>query len=423
MVAHSRVVKLFGPLSANLQFRRYFLGEALSNVGDWFTYVAMATLAATSSSQAENLSVVFLSQTLPRVLSSPLGGWIADRFNRRTVSLVVMILRALIVFAMAYVAKRHGVGLALQSLHILRMALGAVSDASTRAALPTWIGRENIGDANRILGGAWSLWLGLGVTLGAWCTAFFGVSISFIVDALSFVASALAFASLPNVETVTAPKVENESASAAPEVSRSELWQSFRENHELALFSCARMSVAFASSAGFLALGVSAAKGHSSSTAAGFLGGYFLVRAIGNGAGAAWKGLGSSYKQLVRTGVVAGVIGVGGVLMIAQWSEYLLAIAIGAFAWGWGMGAHWTLACTQIQQRSPDHVVGRWLSMDLFVFTTAQASATLLATVMGRWVGALRVGVPCGLAAISLVIWWVMARQIAPTTGEIRPST
>ncbi len=400
-------------LFTNAHFRRYFFGEALSNIGDWFTYVAMATLAATSSAQVENLSIVFLSQTLPRVLSSPIGGWIADRFNRRSVLLIVLFLRGILVFAMAYVASRSGAGIALHSLHITRMALGAVSDAAARAAMPTWLGRENIADANRVLGGAWSLWLAIGVSVGAWCTALWGVSVSFVVDAFSFFLSALAFSFLPSIQTVTAATAA-EVTKGSPS-SRSELVVSYRAQPELLLFACARVSVAFASSAGFLALGTSAAKGHSARLAAGYLGGYFLVRAIGNGAGSAWRGFGSahgSYVQLVRTGIFAGVVGVAGVALIAGFSGYLLAIVLGSFAWGWGMGAHWTLACTQMQQRSPDHVVGRWLSVDLFAFTAAQATATLVATIAGRFVPALSVWIPCAMAGISLLVWFIAARRI-----------
>ncbi len=403
-------------------FRRYFVADALSNVGDWFTYVAMATLAATASSttaQAENLSVVFLSQTLPRVLSAPMAGWICDRFDRKTVLLLVLWLRSALVLLMAWVAFRSGACVWLHALHVLRMALGAVTDGASRAALVGWVGRDLIAASNRVLGGAWSVWLAIGVTLGALCTARFGAPAAFVIDALSFALSALVFATLAT--TRQAQRVESHdgvvdqeaqlSANMQADHWSSRWWQTARDNPQLMLFSWARLSVALASSAGFLAMGASASRGRTASGTAGLLGGYFLLRAVGNGLGAAWRGFGASPAQLVSTGVLAGIVGIAGVVMITQNTANILAICIGAVAWGWGMGAHWTLACTQLQLRSANHVLGRWLSMDLFVFTSGQAFATLSATLLGRAMPAMRVWTPAVLGAIALALWWIAARR------------
>ena len=91
-------------LARNPGFRRLWSGDVISLFGDWFTYVAVGTLVVEGSQGLLAVAVVLLGHTLPRGVLGPLAGRIADRHDRRTIMVVVSLLRALSVGGMMLAA-------------------------------------------------------------------------------------------------------------------------------------------------------------------------------------------------------------------------------------------------------------------------------------------------------------------------------
>ena len=127
-------------------FRRLWCGNSVSLLGDWFTYVAVGTLAV-SDGTLWAVAVVLLAHTLPRAVFSPLAGRLADRVDRRTLVIGFSVLRAAIVAAMI-VAVDAGALAAVQVLLFVRMALGAFVDPAASAALPQLVPAAGVGPAN-----------------------------------------------------------------------------------------------------------------------------------------------------------------------------------------------------------------------------------------------------------------------------------
>lgn len=65
------------------QFRRIWIGEFISSVGSGMTAFAMAIYVYQMTKSATMVSLVALFAFLPTVLLSPLGGILADRYDRR----------------------------------------------------------------------------------------------------------------------------------------------------------------------------------------------------------------------------------------------------------------------------------------------------------------------------------------------------
>jgi MFS family permease len=78
-----------------LQYRNYclfFLGQGTSLIGTWMQRVATAWLVYRLTNSAVLLGVVGFVSQIPTFILSPLGGVIADRWNKKNIFLVTQVL-------------------------------------------------------------------------------------------------------------------------------------------------------------------------------------------------------------------------------------------------------------------------------------------------------------------------------------------
>lgn len=84
-------------------FRRLWAVTALCAVGDWLSLLALSALATqlTSGYQAQSFALggVVATKLLPAMLLGPLGGALADKFDRRKVMVICDVLRATLFFS------------------------------------------------------------------------------------------------------------------------------------------------------------------------------------------------------------------------------------------------------------------------------------------------------------------------------------
>jgi len=76
-------------LRTNRDLRILFIAQNLSYIGDWFTFVALAGLVQDVTDSALLVSLLLVAFSLPSFLASPIGGPVADRYDRRTVLVIV----------------------------------------------------------------------------------------------------------------------------------------------------------------------------------------------------------------------------------------------------------------------------------------------------------------------------------------------
>jgi MFS family permease len=78
------------PALAELQFRRYFIGQSIALVGGFAHNVALTWLAYRLSGSTLVLGIVGFATMAPTLLVSPVAGLFADRFPRRRLLLIVL---------------------------------------------------------------------------------------------------------------------------------------------------------------------------------------------------------------------------------------------------------------------------------------------------------------------------------------------
>src|SRR5688572_20458521 len=83
----------FLTLLRNANFRNLFFGQLISQVGDYFAFLGISivvatTMASTDAEATAAVSVVMISIGLPRLIFGILSGVFVDRWDRRMIMLV-----------------------------------------------------------------------------------------------------------------------------------------------------------------------------------------------------------------------------------------------------------------------------------------------------------------------------------------------
>ncbi|WP_434451657.1 bifunctional MFS transporter/dTMP kinase [Lentzea sp. E54] len=90
-------------------FRRLWLVTYLCSVGDWLSLLALTGLVSEMMNsyqwQSFALSLVVLTQLLPGILFAPIGGVLADKFDRRKVMVVCDVLRGSLFISIALIGS------------------------------------------------------------------------------------------------------------------------------------------------------------------------------------------------------------------------------------------------------------------------------------------------------------------------------
>lgn len=176
-------------LRTNRDFRALFVSQIISLGGDWFATVALLGIVGELSSRPSLAkSLVFVAQSLPAFLVTPLAGPVADRYNRKKVMLVVAVVSS--IAALGFLAIGPGriwVAYACQSV---LTALSAFSGPASQAAVANLVEPEDLPTAMSTLGATWGTMLAVGASVGGLFTKFFGRRASFIADAVSFAVAA-----------------------------------------------------------------------------------------------------------------------------------------------------------------------------------------------------------------------------------------
>lgn len=183
-------VGYFELVRTNANFRRLWLGDVASHLGDWFNTIAIYTLIERLTGSPLALGLVFITKSLPFALASPLAGLIADRVNRRHLMIVADILRALIVLGLVFVHEPDQV-IWIYVLGALQMVVGAVFIPARSASIPNITSSRELLTANALSAATWSALLALGAAAGGFVTELIGEHAVFVIDSATYLVSAV----------------------------------------------------------------------------------------------------------------------------------------------------------------------------------------------------------------------------------------
>jgi MFS family permease len=216
-------------LRRNQSFRRLWIGQVISELGNWFNFIAALGLVRVVSNAAPEVTTLLLIfRLVPFTLFSPLAGAFVDRWSRRTVMLVTDLLRVVIALGFLLVRRPQDLWIAYLCTALLAF-FGAFFEAAKNAAVPNITGERDLLAGNALMFSSRFLLMSLGAALGGWTSSKVGYESAFIINALSFLLSAYSVWLVPDEETRQKPSAEIEASDVTKPSVFGGYWSDIRE--------------------------------------------------------------------------------------------------------------------------------------------------------------------------------------------------
>jgi MFS family permease len=373
-------------LRANRNFRRLWYGQIVSQLGDWLDNIALFTLLLKLTGSGQAVGLLFLVEFLPGAIIGPFAGVLVDRLPRKLVLIASDIVRAAVVLLFLLVDGPEDLWL-LYSAVAVKFTMAAFFEPARSAIIPSICRREELVAANAISGATWSAMLALGAAIGGLVAGTLGVQAAFLLDAASFLLSALLIATVRVAGTGQSAGAEARTATSLG-VSVGAVLGELREGFGYVLRHYEVAWLTFTKALWSLGGGVLLLLtlfgrelfplGRDGAISIGLL---YAARGIGTFAGpfVALR-LGGDGEQFLRRaiGVAFAITGVG--YMLSSGAPTLAVAALCIFFAHTGGSIQWVFSTALLQARVPNRLLGR-------VFATEFASFTLTTALSAYAVG------------------------------------
>ncbi len=181
--------RTFSSLRTHYNYRLYFSGQFLSQIGTWLQSAAMAWLVLQLTHSAIAVGLLAFWQFGPYAVLGLFGGAISDRLDHRVTLIATQIALAVCSAIMAALTLTHVVTVwEAYAIAALRGLVLILNNPSRQAFIFQMVGREELPNAialNSSLANATRI---LGPGIGGLLIAAFGVGICFSIDAVSYIA-------------------------------------------------------------------------------------------------------------------------------------------------------------------------------------------------------------------------------------------
>jgi len=393
-------------LRQNPAFTRLYVAQLASFAGDWFATVALLGLALEFTGSAAVASLVLVLQTGGFAAASPLAGILADRLDRRRLLIAADLARVPI--ALGFLLARGPDTLWIALVCVALLAVGAAFfEPTSSAALPNLVDRERLPEANVLIGSAWGTMLAVGAALGGLVAVTLGRDVAFVINALSFLASAgLIYGIRGSLQERQGPV----GGGAGPRVGESlrDALAFARGNRLVAAFLLSKTT--FGVGTGLIAMlavfGSSVFDGGDAG-----IGVLFAARGLGALVGPfAGRAIVGTDDRGLLVGIAAslGVVAVAYGLFPLAPAIWVAALLV--FVAHCGGGAQWVFSTLGLQRATPDHLRGRMFSFDYGLVTLVITASTLLAGILAESLApAIAVWTMVGLIVVAGVGWLLFA--------------
>jgi predicted MFS family arabinose efflux permease len=235
-------LRYFLLLRDNPNFRRLWLAQLISEIGDWFYSLAVYDLLLTMTHSGKVVAWAIIIQTLPWFLMTPLAGPIADRFSRRRLMILADVVRGFVVLGLLLVRQRSDVWL-VYALLAAEVIFASMFEPARNALLPNITSEEELLPANALSSATWSFALTVGAAAGGAATALFGRDVAFVMNSLSFFASAILIGRILVRETHLEPSHAPQDARSSQANSILEGVAYLRANPKIAVLVLAKLGL------------------------------------------------------------------------------------------------------------------------------------------------------------------------------------
>jgi MFS family permease len=417
-------------LRRNRPFRNLLAGQVISELGNWFNFIASLGLVRLVSDASPVVAgILFACRLIPFAFASPIAGTFVDRFSRRQVMIATDLARVVVALMFLLVSSKDDLWIAYIAT-VLLSVFGAFFEGAKNAATPNLTGKEGLLAGTALMFSTRFLLMAVGSALGGWAAAIFGYKIAFLINAVSFLASAYSVWLVPEEATRDDVAAERMKTKELREPFMDELRDGLRytvKNHFAATILI--MNVIWATGGGainiiFERLGgiyFAAREGWNSDIAVALM---WTASGLGLTAGMLIAHRTSAVLDRRRahtffigwTLIAQGVIfAVGGVM------PTLLLFTIVAFISRLIIGVEYAVQETLFQRSLPDHIRGRISTLDRGAEITMFGISSLIAGEAMEYFTPQTLTIVSGvLSALSGVIWFMRQGTKNAVGGEVK---
>ena len=175
---------------ANRNFRLLWIAQVVSELGDWFYSLSVYNLLLQlTGNRAQSVGLAVVLQVLPQTLIAPTAGALNDRISRKAIMIAADLGRCAIVLGMLLV-RTPGMIWLVYPLLLVETLGAAFFEPAHSAVIPNIVEEKDVLTANALAAITWSFCLAAGASLGGLAAVLLGRNAVFILNALSFAASA-----------------------------------------------------------------------------------------------------------------------------------------------------------------------------------------------------------------------------------------
>jgi MFS family permease len=188
-------------LRDNTNYRYYWLSYVANHMGEWMTYLASISLIQEVTLRSDSggvedrvntlISILILVKLLPNALFMPLGGVLADQYDRRKVQITLDVTCSFLVTLFLTASYLQSIPL-LYVANFLQECFSGLYIPSNSAMLPMLASnsQSELQKATTLSSLTWSLMAAIGSSTGGLLVALFGVQGCFLIDSMTYLISA-----------------------------------------------------------------------------------------------------------------------------------------------------------------------------------------------------------------------------------------
>jgi MFS family permease len=391
-------------LRQNRNYRYTWMGQVVSEIGDYFNNIAVFALVMEKSSSGLVVSGVMLSRAIPAVLAGPVAGVLLDRWDRKRIMISSDLIRAGV--ALAFVLTIHQPRPWL--LYVLSAGLMFASpffSAGRAAILPTIATDHELHTANSITQTTQSVTATVGSLLAGYGTARLGYQWAFILNSLSFVFSAWC------IWNLAAP--QGFRASRSPHAAPRTPFHDFREG--LAYMWSVPLMIGISMISVGWAMGGGAAQilfalfgeqvFHRGASGIGALWGFAGIGLMLGGATGHLLGRHTDFAGYKRAVTISYVVHGAAYMLFSQVESYTAALVLMMFS-RVGMAVTSVLNNSQLLRHTPDQFRGRVFSTLESLRWSVMIVSMAAAGIASQFAGPRLIGLVAGaLGSFTAVAW------------------
>ncbi len=171
----------------NNNFKLVWIGKLISQLGDKFYWIALAWWILQETGSTVSMGLFMFASAIPGIILGLFTGAISDRWNRKNIMVVTDAVRGILVIIISILSYLDMLRLwQVFAIGISLSAAGAFFSPASQAILPDIVSKEELGKANSMSQLVDGLCSTLGPMLGALSVSFFGTSLVFLMNSISF---------------------------------------------------------------------------------------------------------------------------------------------------------------------------------------------------------------------------------------------